>query len=141
MRLLRDTPDGPDSSVLDSTAIVLLFEGGWGYDPLSGDSEGALREYQRSIELYDDPATWLKIASLHEARGDKPGVLAAFEGALRNAPDEVDLLLAASWLAHELGDDAKARGMLLHAAEVAPDHPQVRKALRRVAASNAPPAQ
>ena len=74
---------------------------------------------------------------LHPGRGDRPGALAALEGALRNAPDDVELLLTASWLAHELGDDAKARRMLLHASEVAPEHPKVRQALRRVAASNA----
>jgi hypothetical protein len=102
-----------------------------------GDGEGALREYRRSIELYDDPLTWLKLATLLEERGDRPGALVALEGALRNAPDDVELLLTASWLAHELGDDAKARRMLLHASEVAPEHPKVRQALRRVAASNA----
>jgi len=35
---LRDTPELDGSSVLDHTAMVLLFEGGWGYDPESGDA-------------------------------------------------------------------------------------------------------
>ena len=34
---LRDTPDIGGESLLDNTALVLLFEGGWGYDPASGD--------------------------------------------------------------------------------------------------------
>ncbi len=32
---LRDTPDG-DGSLLDSSALVFLTEGGWGYDPEAG---------------------------------------------------------------------------------------------------------
>jgi len=35
---LRDTPDLDGSSVLDNSALVLVFEGGWGYDPESGDA-------------------------------------------------------------------------------------------------------
>lgn len=32
---LKDTPEG-DGSLLDHSALTLLFEGGWGYDPESG---------------------------------------------------------------------------------------------------------
>jgi hypothetical protein len=35
---LRDTQELDGSSVLDHTAMVLLFEGGWGFDPESGDA-------------------------------------------------------------------------------------------------------
>ncbi|MCX4243352.1 DUF1552 domain-containing protein [Paraliomyxa miuraensis] len=35
---LRDIPDLDGSSVLDNSALVLVFEGGWGYDPESGDA-------------------------------------------------------------------------------------------------------
>lgn len=35
---LRDTPELDGSSVLDNSALVLVFEGGWGYDPESGDA-------------------------------------------------------------------------------------------------------
>lgn len=34
---LRDTPDLDGSPVLDHSALVLAFEGGWGYDPETGD--------------------------------------------------------------------------------------------------------
>jgi Protein of unknown function (DUF1552) len=37
---LRDTPEG-DGSVLDSCALVLLFEGGHGFDPGSGNPESS----------------------------------------------------------------------------------------------------
>lgn len=33
---LRDTPELDGSSILDHTAAVLVFEGGWGYDPEAG---------------------------------------------------------------------------------------------------------
>lgn len=35
---LRDTTDLDGSSVLDNSALALVFEGGWGYDPESGDA-------------------------------------------------------------------------------------------------------
>lgn len=35
---LRDTQELDGSSILDHTAMVLLFEGGWGFDPESGDA-------------------------------------------------------------------------------------------------------
>ena len=35
---LRDTPEVDGSSVLDHSALVLVFEGGWGYDPESGEA-------------------------------------------------------------------------------------------------------
>jgi len=34
---LRDTQELDGSSVLDNSALILLFEGGWGYDPEAGD--------------------------------------------------------------------------------------------------------
>jgi hypothetical protein len=35
---LRDTPEIDGSSLLDHSALVLVFEGGWGYDPESGEA-------------------------------------------------------------------------------------------------------
>ena len=35
---LRDTQELDGSSLLDHTAMVMLFEGGWGFDPESGDA-------------------------------------------------------------------------------------------------------
>ncbi len=35
---LRDTQELDGSSLLEHTAMVMLFEGGWGYDPESGDA-------------------------------------------------------------------------------------------------------
>lgn len=35
---LRDTTELDGSSVLDNSALLLMFEGGWGYDPESGDA-------------------------------------------------------------------------------------------------------
>jgi len=35
---LRDTTELDGSTVLDNSALVLVFEGGWGYDPESGDA-------------------------------------------------------------------------------------------------------
>lgn len=35
---LRDTPDIAGGTILDNSALVLVFEGGWGYDPESGDA-------------------------------------------------------------------------------------------------------
>lgn len=35
---LRDTPDVGGTSLLDTSALVLVFEGGWGFDPESGDA-------------------------------------------------------------------------------------------------------
>jgi len=36
VQMLRDTPDSDGSSILDNTALVLTFEGGWGQDPEQG---------------------------------------------------------------------------------------------------------
>lgn len=38
VKKLKDTPELDGSSVLDHTALVLLFEGGWGQDPEAGTS-------------------------------------------------------------------------------------------------------
>lgn len=38
VRKLRDTIDLDGSTVLDNSALTLAFEGGWGYDPESGDA-------------------------------------------------------------------------------------------------------
>ncbi len=35
---LRDTTELDGTTVLDNSALVLVFEGGWGYDPESGDA-------------------------------------------------------------------------------------------------------
>ncbi|MCH9688982.1 MAG: DUF1552 domain-containing protein [Deltaproteobacteria bacterium] len=35
---LRDTPEFDGSSLLDHCALLLMFEGGWGFDPESGDA-------------------------------------------------------------------------------------------------------
>lgn len=39
VRALKDTPEVDGSSLLDHTAVVLLFEGGFGHDPESGSDE------------------------------------------------------------------------------------------------------
>ena len=40
LQKLRDTEDLDGSSMIDSTAAILCFEGGWGYDP-EQDAEGS----------------------------------------------------------------------------------------------------
>jgi len=37
VEILRATPDVGGGTILDNSALILLFEGGWGFDPESGD--------------------------------------------------------------------------------------------------------
>lgn len=47
---LRDTPDADGTNLLDSSALVMLFEGGWGFDP-EGGTEPSAHSTQNMIAL------------------------------------------------------------------------------------------
>ncbi len=47
---LRDTPEFDGSSMLDHTAVVLVFEGGYGYDP-EGDSNDRTHSTENMVAL------------------------------------------------------------------------------------------
>jgi hypothetical protein len=50
VRKIRDTRELDGSSMLDHTAVVLLFEGGFGYDP-EGDADGSAHSTENMIAL------------------------------------------------------------------------------------------
>jgi len=47
---LRDTPDVDGTHLIDHTAAVLLFEGGWGYDP-EGQSDLSSHSTENMVAL------------------------------------------------------------------------------------------
>jgi Protein of unknown function (DUF1552) len=59
---LRDTTDVDGSSLLDNTAVVLLFEGGYGYDPESGNDGLSAHSTENMVALVGGHAGGLNAA-------------------------------------------------------------------------------
>jgi len=78
---LRDTPD-VEGSMLDNTALVLVFEGGWGYDP-ADDANGHAHSTENMVVLVGGRAGGLSGGQHIRAVGEHPGkVLNAVLGAV-----------------------------------------------------------
>jgi hypothetical protein len=69
--LLRDTQELDGTSLLDNTAIVLLFEGGYGYDPES-DSDGHAHSTENMVALVGGRVGGLKGGQHFVATGMHP---------------------------------------------------------------------
>jgi tetratricopeptide (TPR) repeat protein len=103
-----------------------------------GDTEAALRHYERSLALLPRALTWLRIGRLHEQEGRIAEALAAYDRALELSPDDVDTLVAASRASLKSGRADRAQHLLARAAELNPEHDGVRgvlDAIQRRAAS------
>jgi tetratricopeptide (TPR) repeat protein len=86
-----------------------------------GDRSGALREYQRSIDLWPTAAAWAAIATLLRSSDDWPGAARAFEQAAALAPDEDRLYYELGLARLRLGQPAAARDAFARAVELNPE--------------------
>jgi tetratricopeptide (TPR) repeat protein len=96
-----------------------------------GDRSGALREYQRSIELRPSAAAWAAIAGLLRSTEDWPGVIRALERAIELAPDEDRLHYELGRVLLRQGRPAEARDAFARAVELNPDRGIHRTLLER----------
>jgi hypothetical protein len=67
---LRDTPDIGGKSILDSAALVLLFEGGHGFDPEGGQAKASPHSTEKMIALVAGRAGGLRMGQ-HIVAPDK----------------------------------------------------------------------
>lgn len=69
---LRDIPEADGTSILDNTAMLLTFEGGYGYDP-EGGSTGGPHSTENMVMLVAGGAGGLKRGHHVRATGRHPG--------------------------------------------------------------------
>jgi len=72
---LRDTPEFDGSSMLDHTAVVLVFEGGYGYDP-EGDSNNRTHSTENMVAMVGGRAGGLAPGQHINANGAHPAAVA-----------------------------------------------------------------
>jgi tetratricopeptide (TPR) repeat protein len=96
-----------------------------------GDRSGALREYQRSIELLPTAAAWAEVAGLLRYGDDWPGVARALERAVELAPDQDRLHYELGLVLLRLGRPADARDAFERAVELNPERGIYRTLLER----------
>lgn len=112
---------GRDSSIARNRLAALKYK--------SGDAEGALAEYERSLALRPRADTYLEMGRVLEETGKLDEALAAYEQALALAPDEVDALVAASRASYKAGQPDRAQHLLARAAELDPGNSSIRVVL------------
>ncbi len=95
-----------------------------------GDLEGAMRAYERSVELVSQkPDVWVKLGIVRERAGELKGALEAYDRALALQPDHVNALVNAGRVALRTGQTVRARQLLARASELDPDKSDVRLVL------------
>ena len=97
-----------------------------------GDPAAAIREYQRSVELFPGPDAWIAEADALERLGRSREARTAIERALARAPDEPALLYRAGSMANRAGDRDQAIARLEKAVALDPDRKLYRVALDRL---------
>ncbi len=115
---------GRDSSVGRARLGLLHYE--------RGDTQGALRELERSVALRPKAETWLKIGKLREQRTQLREAVAAYEAALALAPNDLESLVGAARASLKLGELVRAQELLARAAALAPEDPDIRNILAAV---------
>ena len=108
-----------------------------------GDTDLALRLYDRAIARFDLPASWVAKGAALESRGDVDGAAVAYQAGLRLAPNEPHLLYQLGRLRLEQGRLSEARALLERAFAAAPDDKRVELTLERArkAAASEPRAE
>ena len=96
-----------------------------------GDTDLALRLYDRAIARFDLPVSWGAKGMALESRGDAEGAAVAYQAGLRLAPNEPRLLYQLGRLRLEQGRLPEARALLERAFAAAPDDKRVELTLER----------
>ncbi|HET7560921.1 MAG TPA: sulfotransferase [Rhodanobacteraceae bacterium] len=108
----------------DSADLLVLFAlSQWRL----GDRATALETYARLTRLYPDEVVhWRNHATALFQAGDLPGAEAAYEQAVKLAPDDAEGLQLLGLVQMDLGKRVEARDTLLRAFGKAPDSPAIR---------------
>lgn len=85
------------------------------------DTANAIREYQRSLNLFPTPEAWAGLADQLEKGGLLPQARVALDGAIKLAPDSAALAYRGASLATKSKDPARARELLERAIRLDPD--------------------
>jgi hypothetical protein len=93
------------------------------------DTEGALREFERSNALEANALAWTNIGALNERQGQIQAALSAYDSALALEPDNIDALYYAGRASLKVGRRDAARRHLERAASLAPDRGDIRATL------------
>ncbi|MBW2666751.1 MAG: tetratricopeptide repeat protein [Deltaproteobacteria bacterium] len=93
------------------------------------DTEGALREFERSNALEPNALAWTNIGALHERKGKIGAALSAYDTALALEPDNIDALHYAGRASLKAGRRDTARKHLERAVSLAPDRGDIRTTL------------
>jgi tetratricopeptide (TPR) repeat protein len=97
-----------------------------------GDKEGALRELERSTDLYPTPDAYAALADAFEGTGRMREARTAIDRAVELAPDAAPLVYRSASLANRNGDADRARELLERAVALAPDRKLYRVALEHL---------
>lgn len=96
-----------------------------------GDVQGGLEALERSNTLAPNAQAWLNIGVLRERKGLLAEAREAYEAAVDVDPGNATALYYAGHAALQTGDRARAGALLEKAARLAPDRPEIRRALER----------
>jgi tetratricopeptide (TPR) repeat protein len=96
-----------------------------------GDAAGALREYQRSLDLFEMPDAWIALSETYEGNGNLSKARDALDRALAMLPESAPLLYRSATLASKSGDVESARALLERAVALDPERKLYRVALER----------
>ncbi len=79
----------------------------------AGDTDAALRAVSQAVEQTGSGALVAQAAGIFREAGDDLSAYRLFERALRNDPDNLDLIVDAAWSNERLGDKDRARELFL----------------------------
>jgi tetratricopeptide (TPR) repeat protein len=94
-----------------------------------GDSNNALREYQRSLKLFPTADAWVGLADQLEQKGLLPQAREALDHAIEEAPDSAPVAYRGASLATRMRDPARARTLLERAIRIDPERKLYKVAL------------
>jgi tetratricopeptide (TPR) repeat protein len=110
---------------------------GWALYP--HDPARALAQFERAVALRPSAKGWGSIAHVYANRADWGAASQAYAAGLAVAPDDPDLLSGAGLAALQLGEPARARGLLERAIQLRPQDEATQRRLARAQREAAEP--
>ncbi|GLB51819.1 hypothetical protein NBRC110019_08580 [Neptunitalea chrysea] len=86
---------------------------------------GAYKDPEDKKTPSQRPEIIKRLALIYVEQGENDKAIAAFDQAIANEPDNVDLIMSQAFVYYEMGDNAKFKELMQRASEMAPDNAEI----------------